>query len=144
MLIDQIKERMFRAMKAGAAVEKEVLRTAIGEVTRTGEAASDERVTQVLRKLVKANQETLRSATDAEQRATLEQEIKVLEEFLPRALGVPELVSLLTPASAEIRAAAGPGPALGAAMKFLKAQSVSAEAADVREAVTQLRQAAPS
>jgi uncharacterized protein YqeY len=144
MLIDQIKERMFRAMKAGATVEKEILRTAIGEVTRTGEAASDERVTQVLRKLVKANQETLRSATDAAQRTTLEQEVKVLEEFLPRALGVPELVELLGPVSAEIRAATGPGPALGAAMKFLKGQALSAEAADVREAVTQLRQGGTS
>jgi uncharacterized protein YqeY len=140
MLIDQIKERMFRAMKAGATVEKEILRTAIGEVTRTGEAAGDDRVTQVLRKLIKANQETLRSASDGAQRAALEQEIKVLEEFLPRALGVPELVELLQPAAAEIRAAAGPGPALGAAMKFLKVKAVSAEAADVREAVTQLRQ----
>src|SRR3954471_23027355 len=87
MLIDQIKQRMFQAMKSGANVEKEVLRTAIGEVTRTGEAASDERVTQVLRKLVKANQETLRSATDTAQRTALEQEIKVLEEYLPRSLG---------------------------------------------------------
>lgn len=139
MLIDQIKERMFKAMKAGAAIEKEILRTAIGEVTRTGEEASDERVTQVLRKLVKANQETLRSATDAAQRASLEQEIKVLEEFLPRARGVPELVELLGPAAAEIRAAAGPGPALGAAMKFLKTKAVSADAGDVRAAVTQLR-----
>lgn len=140
MLIDQIKERMFRAMKAGASVEKEILRTVIGEVTRTGEEASDERVTQALRKLVKANQETLRSASDPEQRTTLEREITLLEEFLPRALGVPELVELLGPASAEIRAAAGPGPALGAAMKFLKTKAVSAESADVREAVTQLRQ----
>jgi uncharacterized protein len=139
MLIDQIKERMFRAMKAGASVEKEILRTVIGEVTRTGEEASDERVTQVLRKLVKANQETLRAATDATQRAALEQEIGVLEAFLPRALGVPELVELLGSAATEIRAAAGPGPALGAAMKLLKAKGVSADAADVRAAVTQLR-----
>ena len=142
MLIDQIKERMFRAMKAGATIEKEILRTAIGEVTRTGEEASDDRVTQVLRKLVKANQETLRSVSEAAQRDPLEQEIKVMEEFLPRSLGVPELVELLGPAAADIRAAAGPGPALGAAMKFLKAKSVSAESADVREAVTQLRQGA--
>ncbi|MEY2929782.1 MAG: hypothetical protein RL033_531 [Pseudomonadota bacterium] len=140
MLIDQIKERMFRAMKAGAVIEKEILRTAIGEVTRTGEEATDDRVTQVLRKLLKANQETLRSVTEAAQREPLEQEIKVLEELLPRALGVPELVELLGAAATEIRAATGPGPALGAAMKFLKTKSVSAESADVREAVTQLRQ----
>jgi uncharacterized protein YqeY len=142
MLIDQIKERMFRAMKAGASVEKEILRTVIGEVTRTGEEASDERVTQVLRKLVKANQETLRSVTDAEQRTTLEQEIGVLERFLPKALGASELSELLGPVAAEIRAAAGPGPALGLAMKFLKSKAAVVEAQDVKEAVARLRQGA--
>jgi uncharacterized protein YqeY len=139
MLIDQIKQRMFQAMKTGATVEKEVLRTVIGEVTRTGEAASDERVLQVLRKLVKANQETLRSATDAAQRSALEQEIVVLEEYLPRSLGTAELAELLGPVAAEIRAAAGAGPALGVAMKFLKSQAAVAEAQNVRDAVTQLR-----
>jgi uncharacterized protein YqeY len=139
MLIDQIKQRMFQAMKSGANVEKEVLRTAIGEVTRTGEAASDERVSQVLRKLVKANQETLRSATDAAQRTALEQEIKVLEEFLPRSLSAAELVELLGPVAAEIRGAGGPGPALGIAMKFLKSKTAAADADEVRAAVTQLR-----
>jgi uncharacterized protein YqeY len=139
MLIDQIKQRMFQAMKSGANVEKEVLRTAIGEVTRTGEAASDERVAQVLRKLVKANQETLRSVTDAAQRTALEQEIKVLEEFLPRSLSAAELVELFEPVAAEIRSAGGPGPALGIAMKFLKSKSASADADEVRAAVTQLR-----
>ena len=140
MLIDQIKQRMFQAMKSGATVEKEILRTAIGEVTRTGEEASDDRVLQVLRKLVKANQETLRSATDATQRSALEQEIVVLEEYLPRSLSAAALTELLGPVATEIRAAAGPGPALGIAMKFLKSKAAVAEAQDVRTAVTQLRQ----
>ena len=65
MLIDQLKQRMFQAMKSGDTVEKEVLRTAIGEVTRSGEDATDERVTQVLKKLVKSNQETLAATSSA-------------------------------------------------------------------------------
>jgi uncharacterized protein YqeY len=142
MLIDQIKERMFRAMKTGAVVEKEILRTAIGEVTRTGDAASDERVVAVLRKLVKSNQETLKAASDPAQRETLEREITLLEEFLPRSLGVAELRNLLAPVAAEIRAAAGPGPALGVAMKFLKTTGAVAEANSVRDAVNELRQSA--
>ncbi|HKO93269.1 MAG TPA: GatB/YqeY domain-containing protein [Polyangiaceae bacterium] len=142
MLIEQIKQRMFQAMKSGATVEKEVLRTAIGEVTRTGDVASDERVLAVLRKLVKANQETLRAATDAEQRRVLEQEIVVLEGFLPRALSAAELTELLGPVASEIRAAAGPGPAQGIAMKFLKSKGTSADGAEVRDAVTRLRDGA--
>ena len=140
MLIDQIKQRMFQAIKSGAIVEKEVLRTVLGEVTRTGEAASDERVLQTLRKLVKSNQETLRAATEDVQRANLEQEIGVLEEFLPRSLGAAELLELLGPVAAEIRAAGGPGPALGIAMKLLKSKAAGVDSQLVRDAVTQLRQ----
>ena len=140
MLIDQIKQRMFQAIKSGANVEKEVLRTVIGEVTRTGETASDERVLQTVRKLVKSNQETLRAASDPAQRANLEQEIGVLEEFLPRSLGSAELLELLGPVAAEIRAAGGPGPALGIAMKLLKSKAAVVDAQDVKDAVTQLRQ----
>jgi uncharacterized protein YqeY len=142
MLIEQIKQRMFQAMKAGAIVEKEILRTAIGEVTRTGDVASDERVLGDLRKLVKANQETLRAATDAEQRRVLEQEIGVLEGFLPRAPSAAELAEMLGPVAAEIRAAAGLGPAQGIAMKFLKSKGTSVDGGEVRDAVTRLRDGA--
>lgn len=139
MLIDQVKQRMFQAMKAGNTIEKEVLRTAIGEVTRSGEDATDERVMQVLKKLVKANQETLASATSDEQRGELAREIEVLEGFLPKAPSAEELQALLAPVAEQIRAAAGPGPAMGIAMKFLKAQNVAAEARDVQAALGALR-----
>jgi uncharacterized protein YqeY len=123
-------------------VEKEILRTAIGEVTRTGDVASDDKVLTVLRKLVKANQETMRAATDPEQQRVLEQEIGVLEGFLPRAPSAAELAEMLGPVAAEIRAAAGPGPAQGIAMKFFKAQGTSVDGAGVRDAVTRLRESA--
>ena len=142
MLIDQIKQRMFQAMKSSAVVEKEILRTVIGEVTRTGDVASDDKVLTVLRKLVKANQETLRAATDPEQRRVLEQEIGVLEGFLPRAPSATELAEMLGPVAAEIRAAAGPGPAQGVAMKFLKSKGTSVDGAEVRDAVARLRDGA--
>lgn len=139
MLIDQIKQRMFQAMKSGETIEKEVLRTAIGEVTRSGEDATDERVTQVLKKLVKSNHETLAAATSDEQRRELTREIQVLEAFLPKAPSAAELVALLAPVADTIRAAAGPGPAMGAAMKFLKGLNVAAEARDVQAAIAELR-----
>jgi uncharacterized protein YqeY len=139
MLIDQLKQKMFAAMKSGDTVEKEVLRTAIGEVTCTGDEATDERTLQVLRKLVKSNQETLGSVTDAEQRTTLLREIGVLEGFLPPTLSAAQIRELLTPVLAQIRAAAGPGPAMGIAMKFLKSQAALTEARDVQSAVSEIR-----
>jgi uncharacterized protein len=139
MLIDQVKQRMFQAMKSGNTLEKEVLRTAIGEVTRSGDEPTDERVLMVLRKLVKANQETLGAATSPAQRAELEQEIAVIEAFLPAAPSADQLRELLAPVAAQIRGAAGPGPAMGIAMKFLKSANVAAEARDVQAALAELR-----
>jgi uncharacterized protein YqeY len=141
MLIDQVKQRMFQAIKAGNVLEKEILRTAIGEVTRSGDDPTDERVIGVLKKLVKSNQETLESATAAEQRSDLAREIEVLATFLPETPGPEQLRMLLEPVAEQIRAAAGPGPAMGIAMKFLKAASVNAESRDVQAALAELRKA---
>jgi uncharacterized protein YqeY len=139
MLIDQIKQRMFQAMKANQTLEKEVLRTVIGEVTRSGDDPTDERVLGVIKKLVKSNQETLAAATDAEQRQALEREIELLDTYLPATPGPEQLQAILAPTAAALRAAAGPGPAMGIAMKFLKSANVTAEARDVQAAIAELR-----
>lgn len=141
MLIDEIKQRMFKAMKAGDVVEKEILRTAIGEVTRVGDAPTDEKVAQALRKLVKSNQETLGAlaAADGERRQVLEREIAVLETFLPKNLSPDQIRALLEPVAAQIRAAAAAGPAMGIAMKHLKTQNAVTEARDVQAAIEALR-----
>jgi uncharacterized protein len=141
MLIDQVKQRMFQAIKAGNTVEKEVLRTAIGEVTRSGDDPTDERVTAVLKKLVKANQETLAAASSVDQKRELELEIGVLEAFLPKAPSAEQVREFLEPVAAQIRAAAGPGPAMGIAMKHLKTLNVAAESRDVQAALAELRKA---
>jgi uncharacterized protein YqeY len=142
MLIDQVKQQMFAAIKAGNVVEKEILRTALGEVTRTGEEATDERMLQVLRKLVKSNQETIAALTDAEQRAILEREIAVLEAYLPRTLNAAQIRELLAPVVPQIRAAAGPGPAMGIAMKLIKAEAAQVESREVQIALAEIRSGA--
>jgi uncharacterized protein len=139
MLIDQVKQRMFQAIKAGQTLEKEVLRTAVGEVTRSGDDPTDERVLQILKKLVKSNQETIAAASSAEQRSDLQREIAVLETFLPATPGADELRTLLAPVAEQIRAAAGPGPAMGIAMKFLKSANIAAESRDVQTVLAELR-----
>ncbi len=144
MLLQRVKKRMFEAMKAGEAVEKEILRTAIGEVTSTGEEGTDERVVKVLKKLIKSNRETLASAADEAQKQALLLEIATLERFLPESLSQAALAELLAPVADSIRGAKADGPAMGIAMKHLRAlqsrgASVEAESEDVRAAVQQLR-----
>jgi uncharacterized protein YqeY len=94
---------------------------------------------QVLRKLVKSNHETIAALTDAEQRAILEREIEVLEAFLPRTLNVAQIRELLAPVVPQIRAAAGPGPAMGIAMKLIKAEAALVESRDVQLALSEIR-----
>jgi uncharacterized protein YqeY len=93
----------------------------------------------VLRKLVKSNQETIAALTDPEQRAILEREIAVLDAFLPRTLNAAQIRELLSPVWPQIRAAAGPGPAMGIAMKLLKAEAAVVEARDVQIALGEIR-----
>jgi uncharacterized protein YqeY len=139
MLIDDIKAAMMSAMKARNTTEKEILRTCIGEVTGTGEAADDARVQGVLRKMIKNNDETLKVATDADQRATLEAEIVILRRYLPQSLSIEQIVAALAPVADAIRGASGTGQATGVAMKQLKSAGLEAAGKDVTQAVEQLR-----
>lgn len=139
MLIKTLKEQMFAAMKAKNNVEKEVLRTVIGEVTSTGADPDDARVLATLKKLVKSNQETLSASADAEQKTTLQQEIDILNRFLPQSLSVEQICEALDGVATSIRAAANDGQATGLAMKQLKSSGSEVDGKDVAAAVKRLR-----
>lgn len=139
MLVDEIKRRMFAAMKAKDNVEKEILRVALGEITGRGEATDDATVVVVLKKLVKSNEESLAAATDAEQRQVLEREIEILKSLLPQGLSLDQVVEALGPVHEAIRAAKADGPATGIAMKHLKTQNLAVDGKDVAAAVRQIR-----
>lgn len=139
MLIDDVKAAMFAAMKAGNVVEKEVLRTALGDATSTGEKPEDPQMLAVLKKLVKSNEETLAAATDPAAKDKLNLELSILRRFLPSVLSVEQIQVALGPVADSIKAAAGEGPATGLAMKHLKAQGSTVEGKDVSAAVRLIR-----
>jgi uncharacterized protein len=143
MLLDEIKAAMFKAMKEGRTVDKEILRVVVGEVTtnaaRPGMTGGDDEAQGIIRKLVKSNQETLAVSEDPAQRATLEQEIRTLEAFLPQSLGVEQIVEALASVQDAIRAAGNDGQATGIAMKQLKAAGAVVNGKDVSAAVKQMR-----
>lgn len=148
MLSDQIKARMFQAIKSGATVEKEILRVAMGEITteaaRPGRTGSDEETRAILRKLVKSNEETLASTPEADKRAVLQQEIEILGSYLPKSLSVAEISAALAPVLELILAAGNDGQAMGIAMKQLKslgALGATVNGKDVGAAIKELRKA---
>jgi uncharacterized protein len=142
-LLDQIKARMFQAMKAGNAVEKEILKVAMGEITtdaaRPGKKGDDEEAQAILKKLVKSNEETLAMSEDEAQKQTLRTEIEVLLSYLPKTLGVPEIVAALAPVADAVKAAGNDGQATGVAMKHLKSLGAEVNGKDVSTAVRQMR-----
>jgi uncharacterized protein len=142
-LLDQIKARMFQAMKAGNAVEKEILKVAMGEITtdaaRPGKKGDDAEAQAILKKLVKSNEETLAVSEDEAQKQTLRTEIEVLLSFLPKALGVPEIVAALARVAEAVKAAGNDGQATGVAMKHLKSLGAEVNGKDVSAAVRQIR-----
>jgi uncharacterized protein len=143
MLVDQIKARMFQAIKAGAHLEKEILRVAVGEITteaaRPGRQGSDEEAQAILRKLVKSNEETLGSTTDEEKRSALLKENEVLAGFLPKSLTAEEITLALAPVVPQIKAAGNDGQATGVAMKQLKSLGAIVNGKDVAVAIKELR-----
>jgi uncharacterized protein YqeY len=142
-LKEEIKKRMFSAMKSGNVVEKEILRVAMGEITanegRQSRDLSIEEIEALLKKLIKSNREALGAGPSAESKAQLEQEIGILEEFLPKSMSVEETIAALDSMRDAIVAAKGMGPAMGLAMKEVKTKGLTVDSATVTAAVTQLR-----
>jgi uncharacterized protein len=143
MLLDDIKARMFKAMKEGRVVEKEILRVVVGEVTtnaaRPGMSGSDEEVQAIIRKLMKSNEESLAVCEDPEQRSNMELEQRTLSELLPKSLSVEEIVAALGSVKDAIVAAGNEGQATGVAMKQLKGAGAVVNGKDVALAVKQMR-----
>src|SRR5689334_1970482 len=101
MLLDELKAEMFKAMKASDTTRKEILRVAIGEITtdaaREGRKGDDDEARALIKKLVKANEETLERTTESDTRTQLQREIEILREFLPKSLGEDDIVRALEP-----------------------------------------------
>jgi len=142
-LLDQIKARMFAAMKSGNVTEREILKVAMGEITtdaaRVGRKGDDDEAQAILKKLVKSNEETSEASQDEAQKAQLRAEIEVLNTFLPKSLGLPEIVAALAPVADAVKAAGNDGQATGVAMKHLKSLAAVVNGKDVSAAVRQLR-----
>jgi len=143
MLNEEIRKRRTEAFKARDMVTKEILNVALGEIdtiaARAGREPTDEDCTQVVRKLMKSNEETRAATTDEAQRATLTREIEVLTALLPRTLDVGEVVAALAPVADALRAAANDGQATGVAMKHLKSVGAVVDGKVVSQAVRQVR-----
>lgn len=142
MLIDDVKKRMLEAMKAGRSQEKEILRVALGDLqlslSRAG-SMSDEEAAKVLRKIIKANDETMAVARDDATRQKLAEENRILGDLLPQTMDDDQIRAALAPVEQAICSAPNAGAATGVAMKHLKGAGAPVDGKDVARIVAALR-----
>jgi uncharacterized protein YqeY len=143
MLVDTIRERVKEAVKSKDEVARDVLRLAIGEIqtaeARASRPLTDEESAAILKKLVKADEETLAADPNGPRAAALRHEISLLSALVPKGLGVPEIVAALAAQHDAIKAAKNDGQATGIAMKQLKGAGLSVDGNDVAAAVKSIR-----
>ena len=134
---DDLQQALIVALKSGQNLRKTTLRMALAaiknaEVEARGEL-DDDLILNLLGKEVKARQETIESAKQAERPDLIskaEEEIAVLSEFLPQPLSQDELKSLVEKAVAESGASsmADIGKVMGVLMPMIRGKADGKEA----------------
>lgn len=139
----ELKKRVLQAMKDKNELEKDLLRVLLGDLelaeTRTGKELSEKDEQQIVRRMVKSNQETAALTQDPADVEKLKLELTILEALLPKTLSVAETIAALEPVADDLRAAGNDGQATGLAMKHLKPQGLQVDGKDVAAAVKQIR-----
>jgi len=144
-MIADIRAQMLQAMRDKDLPRRDILRVLLGDLetaeTRKASAITDEECLQIVRKLIKSNDETLAIKPDDATRAKLTKETEILSALLPQTMSVETIVAALADQANEIRAAGNDGQATGIAMRQLKQTGAAVQGKDVSEAVRIIRSA---
>ena len=104
----QLRDALTEALKSGEAQRKTTLRMALASIknaeVEAREDLAEDLVLNLVQKEVKARQETIEAAKQANRPDLIEkaeQEIKILSEFLPQQLSAEELKALVQEAIQE-------------------------------------------
>ena len=146
-LIQTMKDRVIAAMKSQNEIEKNILRVALAECsaiesspTQGGKELSDQQVHKVFRKLIQSNTETI-GYSSGDGKLKLEEENRILNEFLPQFLSREDIKQKLSSIADQIEVAKG-GQAVGIAMKFFKTSGDSVDGNDVKSVVEEIQKLA--
>jgi uncharacterized protein YqeY len=134
---EKVRQSLTDAMKSGQDIRKSTLRLALAaiknaEIEARGEL-EDDLVLSLLQKEVKARQETIEGAQQAERQDLIdkaEAEIVILSEFLPQPLSPEELKNIVEETIQEIGAESmdDMGRVMGALMPKIRGRSDGKEA----------------
>jgi uncharacterized protein YqeY len=128
----QLRDSLTEALKAGEAQRKTTLRMALASIknaeVEAREDLAEDLVLNLVQKEVKARQETIEAAKQANRPDLIEkaeQEIKILSEFLPQQLSAEELKALVQEAIQESGASSMSeiGKVMGALMPKIRGRA---------------------
>jgi uncharacterized protein YqeY len=128
----QLRDSLTEALKAGEAQRKTTLRMALASIknaeVEAREDLAEDLVLNLVQKEVKARQETIDAAKQANRPDLIEkaeQEIKILSEFLPQQLSAEELKALVQEAIQESGASSMSeiGKVMGALMPKIRGRA---------------------
>ena len=134
---ENLRDALTEALKSGDALRKTTLRMALAAVKNAEVEArkdiEDDLVLNLLQKEVKARQETIEGAKQADRPDLIEKaesEIEILSEFLPKPLSSEELKGLVQEAIDETGATsmADMGRVMGALMPKIRGKADGKEA----------------
>ena len=128
----QLRDALTEALKSGEAQRKTTLRMALASIknaeVEAREDLAEDLVLNLVQKEVKARQETIEGAKQANRPDLIEkaeQEIKILSEFLPQQLSAEELKALVQEAIQESGASSMSeiGKVMGALMPKIRGRA---------------------
>jgi uncharacterized protein YqeY len=128
----QLRDALMEALKSGEAQRKTTLRMALASIknaeVEAREDLAEDLVLNLVQKEVKARQETIDAAKQANRPDLIEkaeQEIKILSEFLPQQLSAEELKALVQEAIQESGASSMSeiGKVMGALMPKIRGRA---------------------
>ena len=144
-IIAEIKVQIKDAMKAKAAVRRDILRLVIGQIQQEGGNESDEIAIKVIKKIIKSNEETIdimtsEKFTDAAEQAKLEEEIDTLAPYVPDAMTEDEVKAFIVEQGIDVSSAKNDGQAMGMLMKPLKSTGREIDSGVVKSVIASLRE----
>lgn len=152
MIIDKLKNEIKNAMKAKDNVRRDILRLLVSDTeamaVRQKKEATDDLTINTAKKIIAGIDETLKVSKDADRSKKLEEEKKILEEYMPKMWSLHEIESFIYWQSNKkgndlferITKAPNDGAAMGIAMKALKKGSANVDGKDVKKIVSQIRE----
>jgi hypothetical protein len=129
-IVQKMREKLRESMKARDAVQTQFLRYWIAQLTLgSGAEVADAEAVKKMRGVLKE--------AKSGQTTFSPEELALIEQWIPPALGREQVAELLAPVADQIKAAPKEGMAMGIAMKALAGQAVDSD--DVKAVVASLR-----